>query len=69
MKIKRARYTYAHEPQARKPRRRLLFVGLFSVILLLLCAYGIASFIKDTSMPSAETVPSQATLRNMMSDS
>lgn len=62
MKIKRARYTDAHDRQARKPRRRLLFVGLFSVILLLLCGYSVASFVKDTSMPSAETVPSQMTL-------
>ena len=62
MKIKRARYTYAHGRQARKPRRGLLFAGLFSVILLLLCSYGVASFIKDKSMPSAEAVPSQMTL-------
>src|SRR3954452_24492878 len=59
MKIKRARYTYAHERQARKPRRRVLFAGLFSVILLLFGAYGIAYFVKDTAMPSVETVPSQ----------
>jgi hypothetical protein len=58
MKIKRTRYTYAHDRQARKPRRRLWFAGLFSVILLLFCGYGIASFVKGTSMPSAETVPS-----------
>src|SRR4051812_6152425 len=58
MKIRRARYTYAHDRQARKPRRRLLFAGLFSVILLLFGAYGIASFVKDTALPSAETVPS-----------
>lgn len=62
MKIKRTRYTYAHDRQARKPRRRLLFAGLFSVILLLFCGYGVAAFVKDTSMPSAETVPLQMTL-------
>ena len=62
MKIKRVRYTYAYDRQARKPRRRLLFAGLFSVILLLFCGSGVASFVKDTSMPSAETVPSPATL-------
>jgi D-alanyl-D-alanine carboxypeptidase (penicillin-binding protein 5/6) len=62
MKRKRARYTYAHDRQARKPRRRLLFAGLSSVILLLFCGYGVASFGKDTSMPSVETIPSQATL-------
>jgi serine-type D-Ala-D-Ala carboxypeptidase (penicillin-binding protein 5/6) len=62
MKIKRARYTYGHDRQARKPRRRLLFAGLFSVILLLFCGYGVASFVKYTSMPSAETVPLQMTL-------
>ena len=57
MKIKRARYTDAHDRQARKPRRRLLFAGLFSVILLLVGAYGVASFVKDTALPAAETVP------------
>jgi D-alanyl-D-alanine carboxypeptidase (penicillin-binding protein 5/6) len=62
MKIKRARYTYAHDRRARKPRRGLLFAGLFSVTLLLFCGYGVASFIKDKSMLSAETVPSPATL-------
>src|SRR5688500_7884612 len=62
MKIKRARYTYAHDRQARKPRRRLLFAGLFSVILLLFCGYGVASFVKDNSILSAEAVPSQMTL-------
>jgi serine-type D-Ala-D-Ala carboxypeptidase (penicillin-binding protein 5/6) len=55
-KIKSARY--AHDRQARKPRRRLLFAGLFSVILLLFFGCGA----KDKSAPSAETVPSQATL-------
>jgi D-alanyl-D-alanine carboxypeptidase (penicillin-binding protein 5/6) len=39
-----------------------LFAGLFSVILLLLCGYGVFSFLKDTSIPSAETVPAQMTL-------
>ena len=62
MKIKCARYTYARDRQARKPRHRLLFAGLFSVILLLFCGYGVASLVKDTSMPSAETVPSPAVL-------
>jgi len=50
MRIKRARYTYAHDRQARKARRRLVFAGFFSVILLLFCSYGVASFVKDTSM-------------------
>src|SRR5215212_3987858 len=59
MKMKRARYTHAHDRQARKPRRQLLFAGLFSVILLLFGAYGVASFVKDTALPSAETVPAQ----------
>jgi serine-type D-Ala-D-Ala carboxypeptidase (penicillin-binding protein 5/6) len=62
MKRKRARYTYAHDRQARKPRRGQLSAGFFSVILLLLCSYGVASFIKDKSMLSAEAVPSQMTL-------
>ena len=62
MKINRARHTYAHDRQAKKSRRRLLFAGLFSVILLLFCGYGVASFVKDTSMPSTETAPSQANL-------
>ena len=35
-------YTYAHARQARKSRRELLSSGLFSVILLLLCGYGVA---------------------------
>jgi D-alanyl-D-alanine carboxypeptidase (penicillin-binding protein 5/6) len=65
MEIKRVRY--AHNRQAKKPRRRLLFVGLFCVILLLLGGYGIASFgkgasNKGTSIPSAETTPPQPTL-------
>src|SRR5436853_420822 len=57
MKIKRARDNDAHNRQARKPRRRLVFAGLCSVILLLFGAYGIASLVKDTSRPAAETVP------------
>src|SRR5947199_71188 len=57
MKIKRARYTDAHDQQARKPRRRLLFAGLFSVILVLFGAYGVASLVKDPALPAAETVP------------
>ncbi len=57
MKIKRARDTDAHDRQARKPRRRLVFAGLCSVILLLLGAYGIASLLKDTALPAAEPVP------------
>jgi serine-type D-Ala-D-Ala carboxypeptidase (penicillin-binding protein 5/6) len=61
MKTRRARYACAHRPQAKKPRRRLLFAGLFSVILLLFCGYGVARFVKGTSTPS-ETVPSRATL-------
>jgi D-alanyl-D-alanine carboxypeptidase (penicillin-binding protein 5/6) len=62
MTIKRARYTNARDRQARKARRRLVLAGFFSAILLLFCGYGVASFVKDTSMPSAETIPSQAPL-------
>jgi hypothetical protein len=58
MKIKDARYTYAHERQVRKPRRGLFSADLISVILLLLCGYSVAPFIKDKSMLSAEAVPS-----------
>lgn len=47
---------------SRKPRRRLLFVGLFSVTILLLGGYGLVSLFSKTSMPSAETAPSQLTL-------
>lgn len=51
-----------HYRQTRKSRGRLLFTCLFSVILLLFCGYGIVSFVKDKSMPSAETVSSQVVL-------
>lgn len=61
MKMKRARYACAHNRHAGKTRRRLLFAGLFGVILFLSCGYGLASCVKDTSMPLAETVPSQTT--------
>jgi len=58
MKIKRARHTFADDRQAKNPRRRLWFAGLFSVILLLSSGCGTASIVKETSIPSAVTVPS-----------
>lgn len=51
-----------YSKQGKRPRRRLLFAGLFSVILLLFGGYGVVSFVKDKSKPLTETVPSQATL-------
>src|SRR5713226_8787868 len=46
--------------QARKPRRRLLFTGLFSVILLLFGGYGVFSFIKYRSRHLAWPAVGQA---------
>ncbi len=60
MKINRGRYIYAHERQARKPRRWLLFAGLLCVIFLLLGGYAAFSFVKDIFVPWAETNLSQA---------
>lgn len=58
----RAHNIYAHDQHEKNPRRWLLFVFLFSVILLLIGGYGVSSFEKNTSMPPAKTVPSQTTL-------
>lgn len=56
----RARHTYPHDQQVKKPRL-LLFASLFSMILLLIGGYNVASFVKGTSMPSTKMVPSQTT--------
>jgi serine-type D-Ala-D-Ala carboxypeptidase (penicillin-binding protein 5/6) len=57
-----ARYNHARDRKAITPCHRLLFAGLVSVTLLLLCGCGIADLGKDTSAPSAATVPAQLTL-------
>jgi len=49
-----------YRKQTKKPRRRLY--AILFVILLLLGGYGVASFFKDKSVPSAEVVPSQLTI-------
>jgi serine-type D-Ala-D-Ala carboxypeptidase (penicillin-binding protein 5/6) len=55
-------HTYhAYNRKTKKPRRRLLFASLFSVILLLFCGYLVVHFGKDTSTPLAEAGPSQTT--------
>lgn len=60
MKIKHVHRTSSHTRQVKKPRRRLLFAGIF-IVLLLFCSYSVTSFDKDTSV---KTVPLQAALPN-----
>lgn len=55
MRINRARHTYIRSRQTKKPHRRLLFVGLFGVTLLL----GYISFNQNPTTPSAEVVSTQ----------
>ena len=62
MKLVPTHHTNTPDRQTKNPRRRLWFAGLFSVILLLSSGCGTASIVKETSIPSAETVTSPTPL-------
>ncbi len=55
MRINGTHYYTHPSRQAKKPRRRLLFIGLLGAILLLAC-YGMASSGKNTVMPLAKAI-------------